>query len=89
MWVFWTKKKFGIVPYFVELLSSQLKDVEHFDALFDEFFNYVVKKTWWICTFDFVILTKILCLQSTRVQNSLVSHLQMIYPPISNNVLVH
>ena len=52
MWVFWTKKKFGIVPYFVELSSSQLKDVEHFVGLFDEFFNCVVKKTWWICTFD-------------------------------------
>ena len=37
--------KFGIAPYFVELLNSQLKDVEYFLALFDESFNSVSKKT--------------------------------------------
>ena len=36
--------KFGIAPYFVELLNSQLKDVEYFVALFDESFNCVAKK---------------------------------------------
>ena len=37
--------KFGIVLYFVELLNSQLKDLEYFVALFDESFNCVAKKT--------------------------------------------
>ena len=36
--------KFGIAPYFVELLNSQLKDLEHFASLFDESFNCVAKK---------------------------------------------
>ena len=36
--------KFGIVPYFVELLNSQLKNLEYFVALLDEFFNFVAKK---------------------------------------------
>ena len=36
--------KFEIAPYFVELLNSQLKDVEYFVALFDESFNCVAKK---------------------------------------------
>jgi hypothetical protein len=36
--------KFGIAPYFLELLNSQLKDLEYFVALFDESFNYVAKK---------------------------------------------
>ena len=36
--------KFGIAPYFVELLNSQLKDLEYFVAFFDESFNYVSKK---------------------------------------------
>ena len=39
--------------------------------------------------FDFGILAKMLWIQVTIVQNSLVSHLQMIYAPISNSVLVH
>ena len=33
--------KFGIATYFVELLNSQLKDVEYFVALFDESFTYI------------------------------------------------
>ena len=36
--------KFEIAPYFVELLNSQLKNVEYFVALFDESFNFVAKK---------------------------------------------
>ena len=36
--------KFEIAPYFIELLNSQLKDVEYFVALFDEFCNCVAKK---------------------------------------------
>ena len=36
---------FGIAPYFVELLNSQLKDIEYLVALFDESFNCVAKKT--------------------------------------------
>ena len=36
--------KFGIAPYFVELLNSQLKYLEYFVALFDESFNCVAKK---------------------------------------------
>ena len=36
--------KFGIAPYFVELLNSQLKDLEYFVVLFDESFNCVAKK---------------------------------------------
>ena len=36
--------KFGIAPYFLELLNSQVKDLEHFVALFDESFNCVAKK---------------------------------------------
>ena len=36
--------KFGIVPYFVELLNSQLKNLEYFVAWLDEFFNCVAKK---------------------------------------------
>ena len=37
--------KFGIAPYFAELLNCQLKDVEYFVALFEECFNCVAKKT--------------------------------------------
>ena len=37
--------KFGIAPYFAELLNSQLKDIEYFLALFDEYFDCVAKKT--------------------------------------------
>ena len=37
--------KFGIAPYFVELLNSQLKDIEYVVALFDESFNCIAKKT--------------------------------------------
>ena len=81
--------KFGIAPYSVELMNSQLKDLKYFVALFDESFNCVAKKTKWTCIFDFGILTKTLWLQGAKVQNSLVSHLQMIYAPISNSVLVH
>ena len=40
---FGPKRKFGILPYFVELLNSQLKDVDHFVTLFDESFNCNVK----------------------------------------------
>ena len=36
--------KFGIVPYFVELLNSQLKNLEYFVAWLDEFFNCVANK---------------------------------------------
>ena len=35
---------FGIALYFVELLNSQLKDLEYFVALFDESFNCVAKR---------------------------------------------
>ena len=38
---------------------------------------------------QYEILTKTLWLQDTIVQNSLVSHPQMIYTPIWNSVLVH
>ena len=37
--------KFRIAPYFVELLNSQMKDIEYFVALFEESFNCVAKKT--------------------------------------------
>ena len=40
---FGPKRKFGILPYFVELLNSLLKDVDHFVTLFDESFNCNVK----------------------------------------------
>ena len=36
--------KFGIALYIVELLNSQLKDLEYFVPLFDESFNCVAKK---------------------------------------------
>ena len=36
--------KFGIVPYFVELLNSQLKNLEYSVARLDESFNCVTKK---------------------------------------------
>ena len=36
--------KFGIAPYFVKLLNSQLKNLQYFVALFNESFNYVAKK---------------------------------------------
>ena len=41
---FWFIVKFGIAPYFVELLNSQLKYLEYFVALFEESFNCVAKK---------------------------------------------
>ena len=81
--------KFGIAPYFVELLNSLLKDVEYFVASIDESFNCVAKKTKWTCIFDFGILTKMLWLQGTIVQKSFVSHLQMKYAPISHAVLIY
>ena len=81
--------KFGIAHYFDKLLSSQLKDIKYFVTLFDESFNCAGKTPKWICIFDFGILTKMLWLQGTIVQNSLVTHLQMIYAPISNIFLVH
>ena len=64
--------KFEIAPYFVELLNSQLKNVEYFVALFDESFNFVAKKkqknkSKWTCIFDFKILTEMLWLQGTIV----------------------
>ena len=62
--------KFEIAPYFIELLNSQLKDVEYFVALFDEFCNCVAKKKKkgkWTCIFDFKILTEMLRLQGTIV----------------------
>ena len=56
--------KFGIAPYFVELLNSQLKDLEYFVVLFDESFNCVAKKkkeqknkNKWTCIINFGILT--------------------------------
>ena len=36
--------KFGIAPYSVKLLNSQLKNLQYFVALFNESFNYVEKK---------------------------------------------
>ena len=59
---YWFIVKFGIAPYFVELLNSHLKDLEYFVVLFDESFNCVAKKTKknkWICIFNFCILTKV------------------------------
>ena len=41
---YWFIVKFGIAPYFVELLNSHLKDLEYFVVLFDEYFNCVAKK---------------------------------------------
>ena len=41
---YWFIVKFGIAPYFVELLNSHLKDLEYFVVLFDESFNCVAKK---------------------------------------------
>ena len=57
--------KFRMAPYFVELLISQLKDLEYFVAFFDESFNCVAKtkqnnKTNGTCIFGFGILTKTL-----------------------------
>ena len=40
----WFIVKCRIAPYFVQLLNSQLKDLEYFVVLFDESFNCVAKK---------------------------------------------
>ena len=36
---------YGIASYFVQLLNDQLKELEHFVALFDESYNKVVKRS--------------------------------------------
>ena len=35
---------YGIAPYFLELLNTQLMELEHFVALFDESYNKVEKQ---------------------------------------------
>ena len=90
----WVHCEVWNLPYFVELLNSQLKDLEYFVALFVESFNCFEKKKKkkkkrWTCSFEFRIPTKTLWLQGAILQNSLVSHLQIIYAPISNSVLVN
>ena len=79
--------KFGIAPYFVELLNSQLKDLEYFVVLFVESFICVAKKTkkqmdlhirFWYSNKDVV---------ATRYYGS--EFLGKSYAPISNSVLVH
>ena len=92
----WVHCEVWNLPYFVELLNSQLKDLEYFVALFVESFNCFEKKKKkkkkkkrWTCSFEFGIPTKTLWLQGAILQNSLVSHLQIIYAPISNSVLVN
>ena len=35
---------YGIAPYFLELLTDELKEASNFVALFDESYNYVTKK---------------------------------------------
>lgn len=36
---------YGITPYFLELLNSQPKELEHYLTLFDDSFNHVVKQS--------------------------------------------
>ena len=36
---------YGIAPYFLELLTDELKEASNFVALFDESYNYVTKKS--------------------------------------------
>ena len=81
---YWFIVKFGIAPYFVELLNSHLKDLEYFVVLFDESFNCVAKKKKKQMDLHIRFLYS-----NKGVQNSLVSHLQMICAPISNSVVVH
>ena len=100
----WFIVKCRIAPCFVQLLNSQLKDLEYFVVLFDESFNCVAKKKkkkqkkkkkkkkkkqQTNGTCIFDFWILTLWLPGTIVQNFLVSHLQIIHAPISNSVLVH
>ena len=42
----------GITPYFKEVLTKSLMELEHYVCLFDEFYNNIVKKDRWTCIND-------------------------------------
>ena len=89
--------KFGIAPYFVELLNSQLKDLEYFVALFDGSFNCVAKKPqmdlhirFW-CSSKDVVATRYYsseCLGKSPA-NGICSHLKQCLGPLEKEKLLH